>query len=256
MAVSEKLRKKLEKRKEKLKSGGGLGFISFKEGSTRVRVLSAGSDEDFAIEATQFYLGNTIGGVISPATFGEPCKLMETYEELKKSDDEDDAELANKLKPRRKYFIVVLKMNDKGTEVEEGPKLAIISKGIYEDMIDMMLDEEQGDFTDPKTGYDFKIKRSGSGQFDTEYSLVPCKPTKIADKKNAAPQDLTKMLKGLAATYEETEEKLNEFLGGSSSDDDDDDKSNKKSSKGKGKSKPSSDLGGTAKKKKKKKATK
>lgn len=248
MAVSSKLREKLEKRQKKLKEGNSLPFLTFPEGTTRIRILSAGKDEDFAIEATRFYLGQNIGGVVSPATFGEPCALLEAYQELKNSGDDDDAQLLKDLKPRKGYFVAVLKMDEKGKAVEEGPKLAIIPKGIYESLIDYMLDEDQGDFTDPKEGYDVKIKRTGKGLTDTEYTLLPCKPTKL-DKKYAGVHDLEKMLRDISASYEETEEKLNEFLG--TSKDDEDDKPKKKSKKAKG----SSDLEDDKPKKKKKKVT-
>lgn len=246
MAVSKKLRDKLEKKAKKLKEGGGLGFITFKEGSTRIRILSAGPDEDFAIEATGFYLGQNIGGIISPVTFGDPCAIHEAYTELKAQGDDDDAALLKQLTPRKSYYVAVLKMDDKGKTVEEGPKLAKIAKGVYESLIDLMLDEDQGDFTDPKNGYDVKIKRTGSGLTDTEYTVIPAKPSKV-EKQYAKVVNLEEMLKGIAADYDTTKEKLNEFLG-TSDDDDDDDRPSKKSKKSKG----SSDLDSKPSKKKKK----
>lgn len=267
MAVSASLKKKLEKKREKLKSGGGLGYMTFKEGTTRIRILSAGSDEDFAIEATSFYLGKEIGGFISPITFGEPCYASEVHDEVKKRNDEDDEELLKVLRPKKAYFVCALKMDEKGKKVEEGPKLARITKGLYENLIDLMLDEDNGDFTDPNEGYDIKIKRTGSGQYDTEYTCLPGKPLKL-DKQYRGHQDLEKMLRGITASYEETQEFMAKFLGEDLDDDSkkgkkskDKDKSSGKKSKEKtsskkGKATPSSDLDGPAKKKKKKKSSK
>ena len=76
--------------------------------------------------------------------------------------------------------------------------------------------------TDPKTGYDIKIERSGSGQFDTTYSVRACKPTKI-DKKFLKTVDLEEMVRSQIKSYDELEEELREFLNNDVSSDDDDD---------------------------------
>ena len=93
--------------------------------------------------------------------------------------------------------------------------------------------------TDPKNGYDIKIDRSGSGRFDTSYSVRNCKPTKV-DKKLLEPVDLMGMVKSQVKSYDEIEEELNKFLNNTPDDDDDDDdtpKKKKKSSKDKKKKK-------------------
>lgn len=244
MAVSEKLRKKLLQRKEDIKKGSGGDLIIFKEGTTRFRVLPCGEDSDFAQEVVQFYLGKELGGIISPATFGEPCAIMERYNELK-SGDEDEQELAKTFRPRRRFFAPAVKYNDeKGKELDLTPRLAILTNEMYDTLIDMMLDEEKGDFTDKDEGYDLKVKREGTGQFDTSYKVFDTKPTKLADKelrkKLFNPED---MVREMLPTYEQTEEKINRFLG-ISSDDDEDEKPKKKK-------KPSSDLDEKPKKKKK-----
>lgn len=246
MAVSEKLRKKLEKKKEQLKGNGGLGYMTFKEGTTPIRVLSLGTDEDFGIEATRFYASKELGGIISSCTFGDESPLLEKYKEVKNSDNDEDAELAENLKPKKAIFIVVLKINEKG-QPEGEPQLALISKGVYEELIDLMLDEDNGDFTDPKTGYIVKIKRTGQGQFDTEYKVLTGKPLKV-EKKYAAPQDGESMVRKVCATVEEEEDYLAAFLGDIKG-------SSKKSKKGKS-SKGSSDLMDEKKPKKSKKAPK
>lgn len=237
MAVSEKLRKKLEKKKNELKTGGGLGYKTFKEGTSLIRILSLGVDEDFAIEVTRFYAGKELGGIVSQCTIGGESPLLEKYKEVKNSDNEEDAELAELLKPKKGYFVVCVEVSEKNTVVGE-PQLALISKGVYEELIDLMLDEDNGDFTDPKNGYVIKIKRTGSGQFDTEYKVLKGKILKV-DKKLAAPQDGEKFIKTICATYEEEEQYLAAVLGdvGSSS------KKGKKKSDKKSSKKGASDIG-------------
>ena len=77
-------KEKMLARKKQLESkGNGSGLVYPKEGTLRMRIKSPGDDQELGIEIIQFYLGGNLGGVISPATFDEPCPFMEKYQELK-----------------------------------------------------------------------------------------------------------------------------------------------------------------------------
>src|ERR1700743_1667228 len=121
MAVSEKLRKKLEKRKQQIADKGkGFGYVTFKEGKKIIRFLNPGDDEDFAVEVELFFLGNDIGSFVSPASFGMPCAAMDMYNELKKSKDEEDNSTAARFKPKKAYFSPIIEAKDeKGKQWEE-----------------------------------------------------------------------------------------------------------------------------------------
>ena len=216
-------KEKMLARKKALESKGNSGGLVFpKEGTTRVRIKSPGDDQELGFEVVQFYLQG-IGGFISPATFDEPCPFMEKYQQLKESNDEDDKELAKKLVPRRRFIIGGIIYKDaKGTEVDyEGhDKGVLIAGSVYQDIIDLYLDEDEaGDMTDPINGYDIKITRSGSGRFDTNYSVRACKPTKLG-KEYRKPMDLEKIVRNQIKSYDELEEELNKFLNKSPVDDD------------------------------------
>lgn len=235
-------REKMLARKKKLEEkGSGNGLIFPKEGTLRMRIKSPGDDQELGMEVVQFYIPG-VGGVISPATFDEPCPFMEKYEELKQSKDEDDKELAKRLIPRRRYVIGgIIYKDDKGTGVDyEGQNRGVLIAGaVYQDIIDLYLDEDEaGDMTDPVTGYDIKITRSGSGKFDTTYSVRQCKPSKL-DKKYRSDLDLEKIVRDQIKPYDELEEELNKFLNEAPDDGDEDDapKKKKKSSVDKSKKK-------------------
>lgn len=234
-------REKMLARKKKLEEkGSGNGLIFPKEGTLRMRIKSPGDDQELGMEVVQFYIPG-VGGVISPATFDEPCPFMEKYEELKQSKDEDDKELAKRLIPRRRYVIGgIIYKDDKGTGVDyEGQNRGVLIAGaVYQDIIDLYLDEDEaGDMTDPVTGYDIKITRSGSGKFDTTYSVRQCKPSKL-DKKYRSELDLEKIVRDQIKSYDELEEELNKFLNESPDDaEEDDPKKKKKSSVDKAKKK-------------------
>ena len=221
MAISEKLRKKLEKRKAALKSGGGglKGLIIFPEGKRRVRFLPVGNDEDFAMEVKQYYLGQEIKGVLSPDTVGLPCAITEVYEALRTSKDEDDKELAATFKPSKKNLSPAIAYKDeKGKEIDErGAQLAVLTTGMYSTLIDWMTDDDYGDFTDPKEGYDVKVKREGKTKTDTEYNMLKMNSSKLP-KEYKGPYNIEEMVKAIMPTYEETQEKIAQFLGVSISD--------------------------------------
>lgn len=225
-------REKMLARKKKLEEkGSGNGLIFPKEGTLRMRIKSPGDDQELGMEVVQFYIPG-VGGVISPATFDEPCPFMEKYEELKQSKDEDDKELAKRLIPRRRYVIGgIIYKDDKGNGVDyEGQNRGVLIAGaVYQDIIDLYLDEDEaGDMTDPVTGYDIKITRSGSGKFDTTYSVRQCKSSKL-DKKYRSELDLEKIVRDQIKPYDELEEELNKFLNESPDDDEDEAPKKKKS---------------------------
>lgn len=233
--------KMLARKKELEKKGSGNGLLFPKEGTLRMRIKSPGDDQELGMEVVQFYIPG-VGGVISPATFDEPCPFMEKYEELKQSKDEDDKELAKRLIPRIRYVIGgIIYKDDKGNGVDyEGQNRGVLIAGaVYQDIIDLYLDEDEaGDMTDPITGYDIKITRSGSGKFDTTYSVRQCKPSKL-DKKYRSDLDLEKIVRDQIKPYDELEEELNKFLNEAPDDDEEDDapKKKKKSSMDKTKKK-------------------
>ncbi len=221
MAVSAKMRKKLQKRQKELatKGGGKFNFMTFKEGTTRVRLLPIPEDSEFGVEVTYFFPNTDIGSIISPATFGEPCALMEAYERLKKSKDENDQDSAKLVAPKRRYMVFGYKYQDekgKQVDMETGAKLMLLTNSVYQEIIDLYLDEDEaGDMTDAMKGYDLKIKRTGKGQFDTEYTVRKCNPTKRDIKFKGVIQDHEEAVRKVAATYEKTQEVVETLLGSS-----------------------------------------
>lgn len=233
-------REKMLERKRKLtEKGNGGGFIFPKEGTIRVRVLSQGPDEELGFEMLQFY--NPKGSLISPATFDEPCPILEKYKELKSSSDEVDQELAKKIAPKRKYVIgVTCYTDEKGKQIdtERVGKPMIIPASVYQDIIDLYLDEDDwGDMTDPDDGYDIKITRTGKGKMDTTYSVTACPRGKSSPDAKYIPEvNLTEIIRDMTKSYDELEEVLAELLNGSiEEEEEDDDVPPKKSKKDKDK---------------------
>ena len=141
------LRQRLKEKKEDLKKRGqhSIIFRQKDEGTLRVRILPVGEDNEFVQEVMQFWL-NKEGSVTSPASFGEPCAIYEKYQELKDSKDEADLEIAKKLQPRNKFLMPVLVYEDqKGKKVDttNSGKLLQITGGLYQEILDLYLDEDE-----------------------------------------------------------------------------------------------------------------
>ena len=229
-SLKERLR---QKRKDLEKSNNsGFDFFIVKVGTTRMRPLPVGEDEEFGTEVAYIYLNKELGGFISPSSWGEPCAFMEAYQKLSKSKDEDDRALAKTIKPKKKFVVPHIKYKDeKGKEpdTENGAKLLLLTGNQFQDLIDFFLDEEEaGDFTDPKEGYDIKYSRVGTGMLDTKYSQRHCRPTKLAKPFRDEVYDPVAMAKEKTPEYEETQDMLNQFLGLDPDDDDDSGKKKKK----------------------------
>lgn len=228
--MAKSLKERMKDKQSELKSRSESGNIIFLKPDTklRVRILNMGQEEEFIKEVNQFYLGSDIKGVISPSTFGEPCHIYEAYEELSKSKDPEEKELAKQLNLRKKYLAYCLIYKDeKGKEVDDkSPKFVLLTAGMYQDIIDLYLDEDEwGDMTQPdENGYDLKLSRTGSGKTDTEYSVTPCSKKALPKPWSKKVYNLDEEVRKIMPTYEETQELLDKFLGSTSNDDDDDDK--------------------------------
>lgn len=227
--LKDRMKEKLAEQKAK-GSGGAIYFLKA-DTEVRVRILNMGDEEEFIKEITQFYLGSDIKGVISPVTFGEPCGIDEAYKEFSDSSDDDEKEMAAKFPPRKKYLAFCAFYKDlkgKDLDTERSPRFILLSGGSYQDILELYLDDDDwGDMTDPKTGYDIKIKRTGSGKQDTEYSVKPCQLSKTP-KQFAGEYDLEEEVRKIMPTYEETKVFIEKFLGLDPEDEDDKPKKKKK----------------------------
>lgn len=237
------LKDRLKQKKKEIRERGkgNQNLIFQKEGTLRVRLRPTGEENDFIFEVTQFYLGSEIKGVISPSSVGLPCAIMEKYEELRESKDPDDKELAKKFSPKKRYLAPVVVYSDlKGKQVDKdnSGKLVMLTNAQYEKIIDLFLDNDDwGDMTQmDKKGYDLKLVRVGTGQYDTEYDVSPCKNTSIP-KGFEGEIDLEEEVMKVIPTFEETVEYIEAFLSGGISEEEEGEEKPKKKKKKKKKKK-------------------
>jgi hypothetical protein len=238
---SKKALKRMRERKEEMKSNFSNNFLYLKADTTlRLRVLPVGEDEDFGMPVVNFYLGlDQQGGpksVISPSTIDLPCALSEYFEELVEQEGRG-SDMAKLLRPRTRIVIPVVKKEGlDGAEAKKvddkmGVRLFYITTSQYQELVDWILDEELGDFSDPKDGYDIKFKREGSTMTDTTYTQRSCRQSPLP-KQYAKEVNIQDLLKEEIPTYEETKKYLDMFLNKQNKEDDEDEPKSKKTSKG------------------------
>jgi len=188
-----------------------------KEGTLRVRILPIDEEDgDFIKDAEYFFLGKDVGGFISPSVFGDEDPMVNIYNALKASSDEDNQELAKEVSPKKKGLIFVISFkDDRGKELDKdnSERWVLLTNGLQQEIIDYYLDEEWGDMTDPDGGYDIKLKREGKGKMDTTYSCAPAKNTELHKDFYDNEYDLDEELKKVVPTYEEILEKVETRFG-------------------------------------------
>jgi hypothetical protein len=227
--------KKLKQRSEEMGKGGkgSYNFFIFKVGTTRMRPLPVGEDVEFGVDVESFFFGKEIGGVISPRSFGERCAIYEYWEKCQKSKDEKLKKFSDTWKPSRKVMVPHIRYEDElGKQVDPaGAKLAQLTRGQYQKLIDLYLDADNGDFSNPIKGYDIKYKRTGTTKMDTEYTLLPGKPSKLPEEFRKKIFNPEKMVRAIMPSYEETKNLLDKFLNNSAKGTSEDSSSKKTSTK-------------------------
>lgn len=203
-------RKALLKQMAAIEQVRGAGFWKPKEGDTRFRLLYGwtGSDTYFVDVATHYNVGPkkraiTCSKYTSQLTKKSKgnCWLCSVALELGSGDAEAKA-LARDLKPQTRYLMNVYL---RPTEAEPGGlKIAQFPKGVHDTIFKFIMDEEIGDITDPQTGMDIKLTRTGTN-LDTKYTVIVIpKETPLHKSEEEAEKilhdrpDLTKFMKLLS----------------------------------------------------------
>lgn len=167
MAVDlDKIRSKYEDLKRKSK--GSKDFMQLEDGDNLVRFRSD-DNGDFYFETGYHYIKqgkDKVAVVCNKLHDGSECYLCDVVDALYKGKDKGDKELAKDLQAKARIFFCVVDRSDGKT------KILGTGNSIFKDLLKYFSDEDWGDLTDPKTGHDVVITKSGTGM-DTEYAVMP-----------------------------------------------------------------------------------
>ena len=174
MVNLDELRKKYE---EVTKQNSGTGnsdflskFLITKEGTSLVRLLPAKNDEENFYAETAIHRMENDGQFKNyhcPRVKGDKCPLCDVYFALWKTPSEDNHNLARSIKARKRYYLNAVE-RDSGTV-----KILSIGMKLFGQILDTFFDDDYGDITDLKTGFDFKVVKDTNGAFPNYDKSAP-----------------------------------------------------------------------------------
>jgi hypothetical protein len=198
---------------------GASNFWKPDVGTHTVRLLPFKDNDGQPFKERFYHYGLGSRGFISLRHLGQNDPIEELQGKLYDEGSPGSRELAKKLYPKmRAYCPVVVRDNEDG-----GAQLWSFSKMIYQQLLNIMLDPDYGDITDPLEGRDIKItviKKDGF-KYPMVDSVMPRgKASNLNDDSGAAKQwldsvpDLDDILKNDLKTYEEVEKIVNDWING------------------------------------------
>ena len=182
---------------------------------TTIRLLSFPDNDGQPFKERWFYynIGNN-AGLLAPYQFGKPDPIQELINKLRDDASKESYELAKKLYPKMRCYAPVVVRG----EEDKGIRIWGFGKTVYQSLLNVMLDEDYGDITDPLEGRDVKVvctKAPGRMWASTE-----CRPrgkqSPLNSDANTAKQWLDSIpnLDDMYAlkTYDELEKIVNDWL--------------------------------------------
>jgi len=151
-------------------------FHSFQAGRTIIRVLPPYSERGVWFKSISEYyikLGDESKFLISPRDQGGRDPLAEFAEQLIRSGDEKLVQRGKEIRPRRRYLVNALVLNDsKGVTMKDGVKIVNLPVRVKDDLVNLDTDVQSGygDITNLEKGFNIIVERQGDG-LNTRYSV-------------------------------------------------------------------------------------
>lgn len=184
-----------------------------------VRLLSFPNNDGQPFKELWFYynVGNS-PGLLAPYQFSRPDPIQELINKLRDDGTKESYELAKKLYPKMRAYAAVIVRG----EEDKGVRLWSFGKQVYQSLLNVMLDEDYGDITDPKTGRDVKVTCSkANGKTYATTDIMPRgKASPLAENPDRAKQWLSSVPDVgelyTEKSYQELEKIVNDWLNGDS----------------------------------------
>ena len=182
-----------------------------------VRLLPFKDNDGQPFKERWFYynIGNN-PGLLAPYQFGQPDPIQELINRLRDEGTKESYELAKKLYPKMRCYAPVVVRG----EEDRGVRLWSFGKTVYQTLLNIMLDEDYGDITDPVEGRDVKVVcTKPPGRMWATTDVRPRgKQSQLSDNS----QTLKSWTSGIpelddlytCKTYEELEKIVNDWLNG------------------------------------------
>jgi len=150
---------------------------------TTIRILAFPNNDGQPFKELYFYynIGNN-PGLLAPYQYQKPDPIQELISKLREDGSKESYEMAKKLYPKMRCYAPVIVRG----EEDKGVRIWAFGKTVYQSLLNIMLDEDYGDITDPEEGFDIKVtctKAPGRQWATTEVRPRP-RPTALS--KNSA----------------------------------------------------------------------
>lgn len=177
------LRKKYEQIQNAQQGGGNSDFLKkffmMEEGTSVVRVLPGKDEQEFYAETAIHRIDEK--NYHCPRVKGDDCPICDLYYRLWKIEDEAAHDVARSIKPRKRYYLNAVDKRDGSV------KILSVGMKLFGKILDCFFDEDYGDITDLKDGWDFKIVKDTQGQWPNyDKSSPKPKQTKAGTDKEIA----------------------------------------------------------------------
>ena len=188
-----------------------------------VRLLSFPDNDGQPFKERWFYynIGNN-PGLLAPYQFGNPDPIQELITKLRDDGSKESYELAKKLYPKMRCYAPVVVRG----EEDKGVRIWAFGKTVYQSLLNIMLDEDYGDITDPEDGRDVKVvcTKAPGRQWATTEVRPRGKQSPLSENSDSVNQ-FTSNIPSLddmysCKTYEELEKIVNDWLNDDDSGDD------------------------------------
>ena len=188
-----------------------------KEYTVRLMAFPRNDGQPFIDRHYYYGIGNT-PGILAPFQFGKPDPIKELRSKLYDEGSPASKDLAKTVAPKMRTFAPVIVRG----EEDKGVRIWSFGKMVYQDILNLMLDEDYGDVTDPLEGRDIRVsvsKMPGKQYADTKISprakVEPLSRDSTQAKKwlDSIPEvDTVANLK----SYDEIEKLVNDWINGGS----------------------------------------
>ena len=121
---------------------------------SQIRLISFPNNDGQPFKELMFYY-NIPGqrGLLAPSQFGERDPVQELINKLRDEGTKESYEMAKKLYPKMRVYAPVVVRG----EEDKGVRIWAFGKTVYQSLLNIMLDEDYGDITDPAEGRDIKV---------------------------------------------------------------------------------------------------
>jgi len=201
----------------KSKNGNSANFWRPQDGEQTIRIVPTSDGDPFKDYWFHYNVGDNPGFLSLKRNFGEDCPLDTFVRELWQEGTEESKRMAKKLSARQRFFAPVIVRG----EEDQGVRIWGFGKQVYETLLNLVLNPEYGDITDPDAGTDLLLtygKPVGASFPQTKLTprrksspLCQDGPERCKELLEGIP-DFDQLFEGSRKTYDEVRVMLDDFL--------------------------------------------